>query len=738
MKYTLFRTTLLSVVATLFSATLFLAAPWLASAETINLSSFTKLVGEAANDQSSMAMVAGDFNNDGFDDIAIGAPYDDTTGTDGGAVYIFYGDDVDAAPTGTIDLSTADAKLRSEAAGDYVGTSLDSGDFNADGYDDLVIGAPGESSVTAGAGAAYIVYGKSDQFTSISLEDANTKIFGLTASDSAGAAVASVGDVNGDTYHDIIIGAAGRDDGGPSSGAAYLIYGETSGIIDTTLSSADVIFTGENENDFAGYSVDGAGDINGDDYDDVIIGAYGDNAGANDAGAAYIMYGGTGDTALSSIDLASADVKVTGEAASDAAGWQVRGGGDVNADGYDDMLISAYLEDTGGTNAGAVYVVYGQADAHASGSLSSAVKFLGETAGDEAGYSISLDGDINGDGYADMVIGAIYDDSNATDAGSAYVVYGQADNFTTMDLSFADVMVQGNAANDNLGTMVSVGDINGDRMSDLILGAIGEDAGGTSAGAGYIGYINIDRDEDGVAGDSGIIEGTDCNDNDNAVSEDQTYYQDSDTDGFGNPAATSVVCSATAPSGYVNNSGDLDDTDETITVGTISSFSVSVGEVTVTYESGYSHVIVPYQSTTAIRAAASTDGTQLVVTNGKSIKVLEVGITQTTKEIFNKRTKRAERMKLKVASMFDDYDTVLFVSERGTRGRVVVLRLKPNHTLTKKKTKLLDLLTSNPTTLRLKIAAANKRFTTQFGAKANMVKHKWQVKSNGTVAKVTE
>jgi hypothetical protein len=207
-------------------------------------------------------------------------------------------------------------------------------------------------------------------------------IQGDTDGDRAGRSVSSAGDVNGDGFDDLIVGASGGDDGGSAAGEAYVVFGSASGfgstvggrqVIDlTSLTAAQgFIIQGDVANDYAGFSVSSAGDVNGDGFDDLIVGASGGDDGGPSAGEAYVVFGsasgfGTADgTGRQVIDLtnltAGQGFIIQGDAAVDFAGSSVSSAGDVNGDGFDDLIVGAYRGDDGGNYAGEAYLVFGGA-----------------------------------------------------------------------------------------------------------------------------------------------------------------------------------------------------------------------------------------------------------------------------------------------------------------------------------------------------------------------------------------
>ncbi len=330
-------------------------------------------------------------------------------------------------------------------------------------------------------------------------------VVGDAAGDLAGASVSNAGDVNGDGIDDYIVGARSNDLGAANSGAAYVIYGRTGprGTLDLTNLAASEGFRifGDIANDLLGISVSGAGDVNNDGIDDIIVGTHRGDDGGTDAGETYVIYGQSGSTrgTLDLTNLTNADgFAIQGDTIDDYSGYSVSAAGDINGDGIDDIIIGAWGVDTGGSYAGAAYVIYGQTTTRGRidlTNLTSTEGFIiqGDAAGDYAGFSVSGTGDVNGDGIDDMIIGAKNGDNGGNNAGEAYVIYGRTGTRGTLDLtnltSTDGFIIQGDDPNETAGHAVSgAGDINGDGIGDLLVGAILGTDGGVQAGQVYVIY----------------------------------------------------------------------------------------------------------------------------------------------------------------------------------------------------------------------------------------------------------
>ncbi len=400
----------------------------------------TILYGIATNDQFGFSVAsAGDVNGDGYSDVVVGAF---RVAGQKGAAYIFLGSNtgLSSSPVTTLNGISGNDQFGVSVAG--------AGDVNGDGYSDVIIGANGRSS---NIGAAYIFLGSSAVFSSSPIQT----LSGVSAGDNFGISVASAGDVNGDGYSDVIIGANGRSS---NIGAAYIFRG-SSGIFSSTPAAT---LNGISVNDVFGSSVAGTGDVNGDSYSDVIVGASGVSS---NRGAAYIFLGSNG------VFSTSPAKTFNGVSAGDYFGTSVACAGDVNGDGYSDVIVGAYGVST---FRGAAYIFLGSGGVISS---SPAAILNGITGFDAFGNSVACAGDVNGDGYSDVIVGAFGVSSNR---GAAYIFLGSNGVFSSTPVT----TLNGISVNDEFGRSVaSVGDVNGDGFSDIIVGAEGVSS---YTGAAYI------------------------------------------------------------------------------------------------------------------------------------------------------------------------------------------------------------------------------------------------------------
>lgn len=397
-------------------------------------------------------------------------------------------------------------------AGDELGTSVaGAGDVNGDGYDDLIVGARYAGFNNNGAGSAYVVFGHAGAFSHplavTSLTGSNGfHIPGIARDDEFGYSVSSAGDVNGDGFADMLIGAKGSDLSHTNAGSAFVLFGKNGGFNATELllltGSNGFAMTGAAVADNAGYSVAAAGDHNGDGFDDLIIGAPHANASGVNSGKSSVVFGKASGfpsmLELSGMLGGTQGYTLFGEMAGGYSGRSVSGAGDVNGDGYADVIIGADHYDALTGYRGSSYLVFGKPgifttymglqilDGSNGFRLDSPIEY------DRSGFSVDSAGDINGDGYADLIIGAPGDGVAGYNSGSSYVVFGRPgawpQPYNLSGLNGANgFRIDGEQAFAQSGVAVSrAGDLNGDGVDDLLVGARGTDTPLLDAGRTYV------------------------------------------------------------------------------------------------------------------------------------------------------------------------------------------------------------------------------------------------------------
>ena len=469
---------------------------------------------------------AGDVNGDGFADIILGASRGDDGGIDAGEAYVLFGTDQGfGSPSGAnrvVDLTNLSAAqgfiIQGDVAGGLAGSAVSgAGDVNGDGFDDVIVGALRGDVAGNDAGEAYVVFG-SDQTIGTNVGgrqvvDLTTLsgtqgfvILGDQAGSLLGAGVSAAGDFNGDGFDDILVGASSSSGSGAAP-ATFLIFGTDQGfgttvagrqVLDTSVLAAGDIVRITGGSSIGGINrLAGLGDVNGDGFDDFVLGD-----GALPGDRAYVIFG-TDQNLGTDLDLdtlgSTRGFVIEGDAAGDFFGIAVSGAGDVNRDGFADILVGASAGDDGGNSAGEAYVLFGTDQGFgtvvgsqrilSTNTLSASEGFIiqGDVADDQLGTAVSAAGDVNDDGFDDIIISALRGDDGGNDAGEAYVVFGGSGPFGTatdagnglrqvLDLttlsSGQGFIVQGPGAASLTGTGVSgAGDVNGDGVPDFIVGS---------------------------------------------------------------------------------------------------------------------------------------------------------------------------------------------------------------------------------------------------------------------------
>jgi len=404
---------------------------------------------------SNTVATAGDVNGDGYSDVIVGLP---DYSSFRGRVLVYHGSAAGLSTTPALTLTGTQTN-------GYLGSAVASaGDVNNDGYSDVVIGQGHWSNGQPEEGRFFVHHGSAagivaaPAFTYESGQD--YMMLGVAAS--------FAGDVDGDGYSDVIVGAPWYFDGSNTVGAAYVFYGSATGI---TATGMDVIEGLVNQSMF-GYDVCSAGDVDGDGYADVIIGApayY-----TTQQGAAHVHLGGAGGVA------GAAAWSVNGAAASSRYGASVSVAGDVNGDGFSDVLVGApEMENAGQTDEGHAYCYLGSAE----GLQAATAQVEVAQTNAQFGAAVASAGDVNADGFADVIIGAPLYDNGQADEGRAFLFLGSEVGFSTT----ANWTTESNQANAQLGASVgSAGDANGDGYSDFLIGAPLYDDGEADEGRTYL------------------------------------------------------------------------------------------------------------------------------------------------------------------------------------------------------------------------------------------------------------
>lgn len=430
--------------------------------------------GQSNGDKLGMSAVpTGDLDGDGFNDILMGSSYKSGTGGGDGAAYMVGS----SHSSGTQNVKTASsARFYGEStsiAGEALGAG---GDVDGDGTLDYVMGGRGYDDADepwkVNSGVAYVVSGDTAD-RKLLPSGTMAEIRGAKAYDFVGAGVDIVGDIDGDGFADILVGATGADDNGSTSGAAYLFNGPVTA--DTTTASADATIGGESSGDSMGSRIRGIGDWDGDGFDDFAIGVRTEDTNGSNAGAVYVI---TSSTMPST--LADADIIMRGKQADSNLGNAISEAGDIDNDGVDDLLIGAL----GHGGKGAAYMVLGNSvqgtEAHIG--EQSAQTFMAQLAGDQFGSSIAA-GDVNADATTDILVGS--NRQGSSDKGAVYGFYGPFTGGSAISATSADFKINGGSNGDYFGSALDyASNIDATQRNFVVVGASAR--GSSDYGAVYL------------------------------------------------------------------------------------------------------------------------------------------------------------------------------------------------------------------------------------------------------------
>jgi hypothetical protein len=412
------------------------------------------ITGDQQGGKYGYAVASGDFDGDGDDDVLVGGPRIEKEVYREGVVFLYEGG------LGGLETNSTWSMGGGLQGGLYGSAVANAGDVNGDDIEDVLIGAPeytdGSPDTATKEGLVELFYGAA---SGPGLDTAADWSFQSDQKDARlGISVASAGDVNADGFDDVIVGSKYYSDTLHNEGAAFVFYGSGDGLADTPDWSA---FGGQVGAAF-GLDVAGAGDLNNDGYDDVVVGAPFFNKQVDESvqynnGALYVFFGS--DAGLS----ATPGWTLIGEVTDGALGYSVAGAGDVNNDGYADLIAGAPYTDGIFDTEGTANIYLGSAAGlHRVWTYSGGVDFA------RLGFDVGGLGDVNSDGYDDIVVGAYWYEDDQPAEGRVFVFEGSSYGPLFLPSWWAD----GDKAEATFGYAVSTaGDVNRDGNLDLIVGA---------------------------------------------------------------------------------------------------------------------------------------------------------------------------------------------------------------------------------------------------------------------------
>ncbi len=426
------------------------------------------LTGSVAYTYFGSGIGVGDYNNDGRNDLLAGAIYNNTSGSYAGSAYGFTteGSWINTTPTTTIDNT-----LSTQAAESYFGSSVACGDLNDDGVDDLVVGVPYSDALYGNDEGAVMIYWGLSSGTIMPEPDLVIFPLGTEADRLFGWSV-HIMDINNDGENDLLVGAPGDNLSGTDKGAVYVYYGTAGAKIDTSLDRI-ISDPGDASANYFGTAIT-SGDLNGDSYPDLVISAAYDDDNGTNSGTVYIW---RSNTSNGDIDLSSGPSQEINDLNPGAnhyfgtslAVYNVN----PDVDSFKDLLVGSIGDDTTGTDAGIVHVVYGDGtDTDMNTGATGSIGDKGDNAYNYFGSAMVV-ANFNNDSVPDLAIGGERNDDPVTDTGIVYLWYGSAS--TDITGVFPDLTIRSYSSDyyNYFGSALGAVDINHDGVTDLVIGARG-------------------------------------------------------------------------------------------------------------------------------------------------------------------------------------------------------------------------------------------------------------------------
>jgi FG-GAP repeat protein len=398
-----------------------------------------------------LGRVPSDVNGDGYSDLLVTARDQDSPEVDEGNAFVFYGRSAGLAATPSVPLDNP-----TDQAGGAFGTPASFGDLNGDGFADFVVGAPKQDAGATDEGNVFVYYGQASGISttpSLPLDNPDNDGGG-----GFGSSLATAGDLDGDGYADLVVGAPGQDAGAGGEGMVFVYRGGGAGLVTTP---SPVGSPARQMGAAFGSAVSSGGDLDGDGYADLVVGAPMQDAGATDEGGVFVLYGGSGGAGAGRTAIIDSPRNTPNNFGND-----VSSAGDLDGDGYSDLVTAAWAECI-------AYIFYGSPSGVPTARdlmISGPPNPAGPEGCGFLGNAVASEGDLNGDSFADVVLGSFRQSNPELAEGNVFVHDGSASRISSTPSLTVDMPTA--AAYSHFGDGVTVaGDFDGNGFADLVVGA---------------------------------------------------------------------------------------------------------------------------------------------------------------------------------------------------------------------------------------------------------------------------